>query len=855
MSLMDKAETAPRRSLDDIEREKYQPYSLPMDTPYEEVALVRGAAVSHCPPPPVQSLDGDWQLAEGGYTQERTDLSRPWADALTVRVPNSIHTNLYMAGRIPDPLFGKNDKLARENSYKIWWYKKTFRRDEAVRNPTLRFDGVCYRARFWLNGRYLGEHGGMFGGPDLDISGILEEENTLIVKIEDAPSNPYAYSEYADFDEGWKNGVVVNCVYGWHYACIPSRGIWQPVHIDTTPRTTIQKPFAATINAREGIVDLLLFSRGAAAKGTVAVTVSPKNFEGEVYGFEQAFEKPAGDKILHYRMKIENPRLWWPLGHGEQNLYRLAVTFRPEEDIPSHYETGFGIRTVEMGPLPGGPREDTLNFTYILNGKPIFVKGTNWCTTDALLRFPDDRLDRFLTLLKAQHVQLLRAWGGGMPESDRFYDRCDELGIMVRQEWPTCWDSDRLQPEWELAETVARNLERIRNHPSLVTLAGGNESEKAESPAMTRMARLCYELDGTRTFYKTSPYGGALHNYITYWGQQDIDASLQLKAPFIGEFGMASAPNLQSVQRYLPDDEKFLWPPKEKGSFYYHMPRFNECPGLIDIDFIGKRIPEFDKGDTMQGWINASQLAQATVIRHLLESMRSRWPESVGICYYKATDVYPACSWATVDYYGVPKLSYYVVQDAYEPLHAAVTFDSIDVRAPLEAPVYLFDDGEEAAGREVMVRVCAFDSALGMVRTREYTMRGETGFSTRLGSFPIDGKLLESSPLFLTAEVFVDGVRRGRTFYWLNFKDASGCLFDRPRTALAYTAADGYITVENVGDKPAVGVTVECYGEDTVFETEDSVFWLNDGESVRLRVNRTEGLTIKAWNASDAARR
>ncbi len=854
MRSMDK--TAPRRSLDDIEREKYKPYSLPMDTPYEEVALTRGAAVSHCPPPPVQSLDGDWQLAEGGYTQDRTDLSRPWADALTVRVPNSIHTNLYMAGRIPDPLFGKNDKLARENSYKIWWYKKTFRRDEAVRNPTLRFDGVCYRARFWLNGRYLGEHGGMFGGPDLDISGILEEENTLIVKIEDAPSNPYAYSEYADFDEGWKNGVVVNCVYGWHYACIPSRGIWRPVHIDTTPRTAIQKPFAATINAREGIVDLLLFSRGAAAKGTVAVTVSPKNFEGDAYSFEKAFEKPAGDKILHYRMKIENPRLWWPLGHGEQNLYRLAVTFRPEGDIPSHYETGFGIRTVEMGPLPGGPREDTLNFTYILNGKPIFVKGTNWCTTDALLRFPDERLDRFLTLLKTQNVQLLRAWGGGMPESDEFYDRCDELGIMVRQEWPTCWDSDRLQPESELAETVARNLERIRNHPSLVTLAGGNESDKAESPAMTRMARLCYELDGTRTFYKTSPYGGAIHSYITYWERQDIDASLRLKAPFIGEFGMASAPNLQSVQRYLPDEEKTLWPPAEKGSFYYHMPRFNECRGAIDIDFIGKRIPEFDKGDTMQGWINASQLAQATVIRHLLESMRSRWPESVGICYYKATDVYPACSWATVDYYGVPKLSYYVVQDAYEPLHAALILESIDARAPLEAPVFLFDDGEEAAGREVMVRVRAFDSGLDMARTREYTMKGETGFSTRLGGFPIDGKLLESSPLFLTTEVFVDGERRGGTFYWLNFKDASGCLFDRPRTALFYTAAeDGYIIVENAGDKPAVGVTVECYGEDTVFETEDSVFWLNAGESVRLRVNRTEGLTIKAWNAPEAIRR
>lgn len=477
-----------KKSLDEIENERYKPYTTPLDTPWQWVETSESIAIEK-PKTVVISLDGTWQAAPDGYTDERLDESREWEDAFQGTVPNSIHTMLYEAGKIEDPIFAKNDKRARENSYRIWWMKRRFTVEEMPIDPVLHFEGIAYRAQIWLNGHYLGMHSGMFGGPDYPVSGLLQSENTLIVKIFDAPSNPFAYSEYADFDEGWKYGTVINCVYGWHYACIPSRGIWRSVHIDSTPKTVVEKPFFIPMDT-DGTVDLILRTDGATAKGTVAVSVHPKNFEGEGFGFTVSFTKQNfGKETFRYRFRVEDPHLWWPNGHGAQDLYETEVLFVPEQDLPSYDRSSFGIRTIEMGPLPGGVREDRLNLTYVVNGKPIFVKGTNWCTTDVLLRFPDERYDRFLTLLRDQHVQLLRAWGGGMPETDYFYDTCDELGIMVRQEWPTCWDSDRTQPEWELADTVVRNLVRIRNHPSLVTLAGGNESHFADSPAMTRMAR------------------------------------------------------------------------------------------------------------------------------------------------------------------------------------------------------------------------------------------------------------------------------------------------------------------------------------------------------------------------------
>ena len=432
---MELREEQNKKSLDQIEREYWNPGPSMLDTPYIIPEQKEGFAPKDAfPENRIISLNGDWQMAQGGREEER--LSGEWQDAITARIPCSVHTALLEAGRIQDPMIAINDKEARQYSYQEWWFKKEFSGKLPLQNAILHFEGICYRAHIWFNNTFLGTHSGMFGTPEYEIEPLLQEMNTLIVKIDNAPARPKPLSDFMDNDEGWHDGVVINCVYGSHYACLPSRGIWAPVWIQEGEEIEFERPFVAAAGLKEGIADICVKIKKGSGKGVLVAEISPKNFEGESIHFTAQWEGKAGD-VLHYRVTIPDVKLWWPNGHGEQNLYELKLALHCPEGIQS-FQTSFGMRTIEMNPLPEGPDPEKYNWIYTINGKKIFVKGANWCTLDALLRFPKERYERFLGLAKQQHIQLLRAWGGGMPESDTFYDLCDEYGIMVMQEWPTC---------------------------------------------------------------------------------------------------------------------------------------------------------------------------------------------------------------------------------------------------------------------------------------------------------------------------------------------------------------------------------------------------------------------------------
>ena len=302
-----------RRSLDEVEKAYWNPGPSPLDAPLTPCTMLPAIPTCEDAPLTALSLDGEWELAPDGYTKDR--VAGDWADAIPARVPGTVHTALLEHGDIPDPMVGRNDKLARENSYRVWWMKRRFSAASLEGEPTLIFEGVCYRARFWLNGTYLGEHSGMFGGPTYPVGHLLREENTLVVRIENAPADPMAYSEYADHDEGWKNGVVINCVYGWHYACIPTRGIWDSVRLEGRPALCLERPFVAARNPQAGLADICLPVTG---EGDAVFTgvIRPVNFEGE----SCAFRVEGAGGILHTQVSIPDPHLWWPNGPGDPCL-------------------------------------------------------------------------------------------------------------------------------------------------------------------------------------------------------------------------------------------------------------------------------------------------------------------------------------------------------------------------------------------------------------------------------------------------------------------------------------------------------------------------------------------------------
>ena len=243
----------------------------------------------------------------------------------------------------------------------------------------------------------------------------------------------------------------------------------------------------------------------------------------------------------------------------------------------------------------------------------------------------------------SQNVQMLRAWGSGMVETDDFYDLCDRKGIMVMQEWPTAWNSHDSQPYDILEQTVRSNTLRLRNHPSLAIYTGGNESSHPFGRAIDMMGRLNVELDGTRDFHRGEPCGGSAHDYDVYWGGGPLDHAFTMQAAFHGEFGIASYPCQESMQKVLPEDEQAIWPPPADKSFAYHTPIFNTAN---DLQRLTRMSQFFTEGKTMERFITGGQLAQAVGVRHALERARTRWPQCTGALYYKLNDNSPAASWS-----------------------------------------------------------------------------------------------------------------------------------------------------------------------------------------------------------------
>ncbi|MEJ5251245.1 MAG: beta-mannosidase [Chthonomonadetes bacterium] len=835
------------KSLDDIDRETFAPAPSPLSGKPVQVKLAPGAERVTESSRKVLSLDGTWQmlgLPKGTGDSRALLRGEGWHDAVQASVPCSVQTALFEAGRIPDPTVGFNDVIARrEVAEKEWWFRKEFEWRPGL--PTrLVFEGVDYSATFYLNGVRLGEHEGPFGGPEFDITGIVREHNTLVVRVDPIPPD-------------WKLVFKTNCVYGWHYVNCPPIGIWQSVRVEEVPAAEIEDVFLAGVDAAKGIVDFhaTITSRQKYPQGVLRLDIYPANFEDEGYHLHLPVELPNGGTTVHLRFQIPHARPWWPNGLGEPNLYWCHTRFIVSGKVLDARRTRFGVRTVQMAPLPDGAKPHLYNWTFVINGRPTFVKGCNWATIDAFLRLDEHRYRRFLLLAKDAHIQIMRAWGGGLVETDTFYDLCDQLGIMVWQEFPLTWqnfDAIRLAVADEIA---VRSIKRLRNHPSLVLWCGGNEHSGA-GWLVELLGRRCYELDGTRPYHRTDPYGGSIHNYDVYWGLQPLERNLNLVAPFIGEFGLASPCAVESTLKYLPESEHHIWPPADDSAFIHHTPTFTPQ----NMVHLNRYAQEFNRCNDLPGFIRGSQMAQATGLRVVLEKMRTRWPDSTGVIYYKLTDVYPGVSWATVDWYGVPKIAHYFVQRAFAPLQVVALFDSFQVDAgkPLKLQVYLLDDREEWRDM-AQVRVRLFDAHLQEVAPQVLDVRGGTSRVRALGEVSLEVPASNAVPLL----VLVDLTRRDelitRNFYWFNFRPQPGCLFNLPRTTLSVSREGSDILVENTGKLPAVGVHFHAPTCSDSLRASEGYFWLQPGERRRIHISFTPNvdgkiaterrLEVGAWNA------
>ena len=806
-------------------------------------------------------LDGVWKMTGSGSISKLKN-GEGWESAINAAVPGSIYTALTEAGVIDDPYLKDNMKDANKYSQKNWYLLRKFNYSGSGKNVRLYFDGVCNVSDFYLNGEKIGSHEGMFGGPYIDVTNnIRQGENTLVVHLK--PAKDYTQT------------VVFNCNYGWHYAKLYPLGIWQSVRLCDEPSVTLDSPFITTTDYTKGTVDLaikLLPKNGGAVKGKLTVEIVPKNFRGTVSYFTENVNG-SGETLLRYRADVPGAELWWPNGYGAQNLYTLKTQFKSEDGGVSYTESEFGIRQLDYEPFSSGSGEtqSAYNRQFVINGVKVYMKGAGWCTIDAMMRFSREDYDRILSRAHDAGINYLRSWGGGLVETDEFYDLCDEYGICVYQEWPCCWDSSKTQPADVLYETVVLGAKRLRNRPSLVVWGGGNEGEAPYSDTvLNNMGRLTYETDGTRDFWRQDGGTGAAnirHDHI-WWSGDTPEHYLKqytgTKYLNMSEYGLGSMMNRQSIEKFAPEKELSQWPIDPAGSIAYHTATFNgyygwnPTPHGYDVDTHLYYASLFTDEGSLDGVITGSQLSQAQADYPLAMMQRIKAGYNSVNVIYKLNDNYPGASWSIVDWYGAPKIAYYLMQDAYRPVMAAFsakrynTINKTYGASALSLPVYILDDTSSLKNTSASVKVTAYDENLSLVKTENFGgVTGETVNS--VGTFKLTAEQTDHTPLIITADLYVNGEFFNRTYMYFNYEYDSGCLFYLPRTQLEYSVSGKTVKIKNKGSVPAIGVSLKSSAEDK-FVCSDNYFILTPDQSVDVTVNDIKLFTgVDCFNYADAS--
>ena len=826
-----------------------------------------------------------------------------------VQVPTTVQNALVKLGELPDPLWDTNtwSELQQRGWPKDfpwqhrqttveqhdWWFSRTFEAPREWQGQAVRlaFDGIDYAGSVYLNGKPLGYHEGMFGGPSFDITGLVRfgQTNELVVSVDKVRDT-------------WFGNLKGSPGYGWHYGHLISMGIWRDVRLESVPAAELAAPFVRTLSLTDGKAVLKIQydiqNEGEAASLEVTGTVANKNFKGEPTSFRNLVTAQRGLNRFETELTIKNPKAWWPVNYGDPNLYELQLALASKGKKPHDGKaTTFGIRTVAMRPLAGTRAEKDYRWQFAINGVPMFIKGANWCWTDPILQCDPAKYEHFLESARRAGIQMFRSWGGGIIETDEFYRRCDEKGLMVYQEFPYCWgppDFPLTNPQ-VLDQQVSTVVKRNRNHPSLVMWGGGNENgaPTGSDEGLFLVGRRCRQFDPSRPFHRTSPWGGSVHNWAVFHGGAPIDSSfMSLNVPWYGEFGLPSFNTLEEARKFLPESKLSAWPPaQDDGGIQIHMNQF----GFGDMVKV-MRYCDYGPITSWKTYAEYSQMAQGDEIGFAANQMRAgSYFNKGGLWFYKMSDLFPGQSWAIVGFYGFPKLSYYRARQVYRPQAAFAQYQQFnwDGKEPFEASLHVSNDSRRPL-EGVKVRAIIYGSDWSVLWIKEYAVQSVPLASRQeLDTIAVALDPAKTQPFLMAVSMKgADGGLISDQWYWFNWQvkteavremeklpawgwpherapeafKAYGSLpearlLSLPRTRLAVSLTRegkrGSLVIRNEGDCPAFNVIIDHFPYEYGTYLDDNSFSLYPREQRVIGFELTRDgqalapVTVRAWNADE----
>ena len=626
-------------------------------------------------------------------------------------VPGNIHDDLLANKLIPDPFFGDNEKLVQWVSDSVWEYRVHFDKNcghgKSFAHNELVFEGLDTYAEVYINGQRLVATTGdsltnnMFRTWRFPMPEKLDEVgNELLVRF--LPSAPFdsiaasklpfklpdnrVFTRKAQYESGWDWGPKLNTCGIWKDVYLES---WNDMKIndfyikDTEPSHDSERPWIAEVE-----VEIQ-----ADKKLTANLLLNITDSEGYNQEIPYKAKLHKGENRVVIPVTIETPKLWWPNGAGEAHLYYFNLS---TEGMSTPMMHTHGLRTVELV-----QKNDSIgqSFQFIVNGKPLFMRGADWIPAAS---YPgtmarsegDDRYAELIKQAKDANMNMLRVWGGGYYEHDAFYDYCDQMGILVWQDFmfacniypgdQTFMDNVKIEAE--------EQVKRLRHHACLATWCGNNEVhngledwgwkdalgytdqqyaqmyENYEQLFEKLLPKVCIDNMYKSNYVHSSPtYGwghpectthGCSHYWGVWWGELPFEIWWEKTGRFMTEYGFQSYPEMSLWEAYIPEIERKLQSPAMRN----HQKHGRGVPIILKAmeDLYG-----FKDTNNLDNFVYISQLVQAEGIAQAIEAHRIQHNRCSGTLFWQLNDCWPVASWSCIDVAGNPKALYYRLPQLY----------------------------------------------------------------------------------------------------------------------------------------------------------------------------------------------
>lgn len=638
----------------------------------------------------MQTLDlcGQWRLTGG-------NLKRSVAAA----VPGCVHTDLLAAGHIPDPFYRDNEDHLRWIGRADWSFGRTFQVPAKLLNSKrvlLRCEGLDTLATIRINGKRLAQTDNMYRTYEFDVKPLLKAgTNRIAVDFASAENLAAASQKKRPMlsfpgpkePAGRSHIRKQPCNFGWDWGpVLITCGIWRKISIVAFDVARLEDVHVVQDHSKAGLVGMKV-KISAEAVGRPAlncrVTVS---LAGKVVQQATAALKSRQAQI---KLLIKNPQLWWPNNMGRQPLYDVQVELLDDVSKLDDKSLRIGLRTLGLDRHTDKWGE---SFQFMVNGLPFFAKGANWIPADAFVtRLDRSRYERLLKDAAAANMNMLRVWGGGVYESEDFYDLCDELGLCVWQDFMfacAMYPASDKSFKANVREEARQVVRQLRHHASLALWCGNNELEQciiANVPGDIKktweeysilfdelLPEIVAELDGDRDYWPSSPhkpfgnrlevgnpdYGDA-HLWDVWHGRKPFEWYRTCTHRFNSEFGFQSFPHHRTVESYAS--------PEDQNITSYVM-EHHQRSGPGNAIIMHYMLDWFRLPTSFHSTLMLSQILQGMAIKYAVEHWRRSMPRGMGTLYWQINDNWPVASWSSIDYFGRWKALHYMARNFFAPL-------------------------------------------------------------------------------------------------------------------------------------------------------------------------------------------